>query len=665
MQDFSFDQAYLFNTGSDVMSYNLLGSHKVCAAETEGYSFSVWAPMARSVSIVGDFNFWDEKANPMVRMGDTGIFHGFVQGAEQWQRYKYSIVTSSGETVLKADPYAVHNETRPGTSSILYCLEDRFSWEDEKFTQNRDSKQQSKSANEKPLNIYEVHLGSWRQYPDGSFYNYQKLAQELAAYAGEMGYTHVELLPVMEHPLDDSWGYQVTGFFSPTSRFGTPYDFKYFVNYMHKHGIGVILDWVPGHFPKDSFGLARFDGSAVFEYADDRIGEHKEWGTNVFNYSRDEVRSFLISNAIYWIDIYHVDGIRVDAVSSMLYLNYCRTNYLRNVNGGVENLEAVSFLQRLNTTVSARYPGVMMIAEESTTWPKVTSPVADGGLGFTYKWNMGWMHDTLEYFSRDYIFRKWHQGQLSFSLVYAFTETFILPLSHDEIVHGKSSMIGKMPGDQWRKFASLRTLYAYMMAHPGGKLLFMGCEFGQFIEWRFKEPLEWFLLEYDHHRKLQQFVRILNHLYLDQKSLWEQNQNWDGFQWHSADDSENSIFIFSRISKGTDDPGSPQKRESILVVLNMTPNPKEQYRIGVQETGEYEVILDTDHEDYGGSGYLLRLCKEKEKIGAQILKNSKGESMKLPVFEVKQESWRGFPCSLNIPVPPLSALYLKKKYGDK
>jgi len=654
MQDFSFEQAFLFNTGSDIMSYNLLGSRKTGTAEMEGFSFSVWAPMARSVSIVGDFNGWDATRNPMERMGRTGIFHGTVPGAEQWQRYKYSIVTGDGETILKADPYAVHSETRPGTSSILYSLDDTFQWNDGMFLQNRDSRPQDDRSKETPLNIYEVHLGSWKQYPDGSFYNYKTLAHELSSYIKEMGYTHIELLPVMEHPLDDSWGYQVTGFFSPTSRFGTPYDFKYFVNHMHEQGIGIILDWVPGHFPKDAFGLARFDGSAAFEYADDRIGEHKEWGTYVFNYSKDEVRSFLLSNAVYWIENYHIDGIRVDAVSSMLYRNYCRTDYLLNVNGGVENLEAVSFLQQLNSTVSSRYPGVMMIAEESTTWPKVTASVGDGGLGFTHKWNMGWMHDTLEYFSRDYVFRKWHQSQLSFSLVYAFSENFILPLSHDEIVHGKSSMIAKMPGDDWRKFASLRTLYAYMMAHPGGKLLFMGSEFGQFIEWRFREPLEWFLLEYEHHRKLQSFVKTLNHLYLNQKALWEQNHGWEGFLWNSADDSENCVYIFSRIAK----PQDSKKGENILVVLNMTPDPKDEYRIGVPDEGDYEVILDTDHVDFGGSGYLLRSHKDGQENGRE--KGQEKGSLRLPAFRAKKDNWNGFPCSIRIPLPPLAALYLKR-----
>ncbi len=673
MQDFSFDQAFLFNTGSDFMSYNLLGSHKTCIGDAEGFSFSVWAPAAIAVSVVGDFNFWDASAYPMEKMGETGIFHTFVPSAEQWQRYKYSITTAKGEILLKADPFAVHSETRQGTSSILYNLDDGFLWSDRGLIGNRglvhynnpsSNKPQNIASNPeadrllnfigdpnsiKPLNIYEVHLGSWRQYPDGTFYNYKKMAHELAHYVKEMGYTHIELLPVMEHPLDDSWGYQVTGFYSPTSRFGTPYDFKYFVNHMHENGIGVILDWVPGHFPKDAFGLARFDGSALYEYADDRIGEHKEWGTNVFNYSRDEVRSFLISNAVYWIECYHIDGIRADAVSSMIYLNYGRTNFIRNAHGGVENLHAVSFLQQLNRIISEHY-GILMIAEESTAWQKVTAPAAEGGLGFTHKWNMGWMHDTLDYFSLDYADRKAHQSKLSFSMVYAFTENFILPLSHDEVVHGKSSIIGRMPGDHWRKFASIRTLYAYMMAHPGGKMLFMGNEFSPFIEWRFREPLEWFLLEYSHHAKLQQFVKALNHLYLAQNALWDQDRDWNGFQWHSADDAQNSMFVFSRIARANgiewdgeeDGKSGGGESERIVVVLNLTPEPKTSYPVGVMEAGEYETILNTDREEYGGSGYL-----------------SDPDS----VFTARSEMIGGFPFLLEVTIPPLSVLYLKRK-GD-
>ncbi len=632
MQKFSFDQAYLFNTGSDFMSYNLLGSHSIKIDGTDGYSFSVWAPTAKSVCVVGDFNYWDNSANILEKMGDTGIFYGFVLHASQWQRYKFGITSNSGSFFLKADPYAIHSETRNSTSSILYPHDDGFVWSDKKFIDIRVSRGIKPTFDDKPLNIYEVHLGSWKRYPDDSFYDYRKIAHELCEYVSDMGYTHIELLPVMEHPLDDSWGYQVTGFYSPTSRFGTPCDFKYFVDYMHNNGIGVILDWVPGHFPKDAFGLARFDGSAVYEYADDRVGEHKEWGTYVFNYSRAEVRSFLMSNAMYWAKEYHIDGIRVDAVSSMLYLNYGRTNYIRNIHGGVENLEAVSFLQQLNDVVLNNNPGFMMIAEESTAWAKVTASQNDGGLGFTHKWNMGWMHDTLDYFSKDYIYRKWHQSQISFSLVYAFSESFILPMSHDEIVHGKGSLINKMPGDEWRKFASLRTLYAYMIAHPGGKLIFMGSEFGQFIEWRFYEQLEWFMLANDMHKKLQNYVKELNHIYLSSKELWEQNGGWDGFSWHSADDSNNSIFIFSRHSKDC---------KSVIVVLNMSPNAIEKYKFGVSNEGHYKIILNSDDIEFGGSDYV-------------------SEIMKTNIYDsFKEINDGGFPYSLEIPVPPLAALYIK------
>lgn len=643
MKEFSFEQAYLFNTGSDIMSYNLLGSHKdVNDRNEEGYSFAVWAPEAGSVSVTGDFNLWNSGAAPMERMGNTGIFYTFIPGVKQWDRYKYAITDKNGNEFLKADPYAVHNETRPGTSSVCYDAEDGFLWNDRDFLAKRETKGGYESNGTGPLNIYEVHLGSWKRYPDGSFYNYKTLALELAEYVKEMGYTHVELLPVMEHPLDDSWGYQVTGFYSPTSRFGTPSDFKFFVDYMHRQEIGVILDWVPGHFPKDSFGLGRFDGTAEYEYADDRIGEHKEWGTFVFNYSKSEIRSFLISNAVYWIDLYHIDGIRVDAVSSMLYLNYGRTNYIHNRIGGIENLEAISFLQQLNAVIRNNYPGVIMAAEESTSWPKVTTPVSEGGLGFTHKWNMGWMHDTIEYFSRDYIHRKWHHDQLSFSMVYAFTENFILPLSHDEVVHGKASMIDKMPGDPWRKFASLRTLYAYMMAHPGGKLMFMGSEFGQFIEWRFYESLEWFMLDYEPHSKLQYFVKTLNHLYLMEKAFYDFNRSWDGFQWHSTNDSENSIYAFSRYS-GT--------HENILVILNLTPNPHENYCTGVPALSGYETILDTDAEEFGGSGYLLHHYPEPAGNPVQP-----GRICYYP----EQKEFGGFPYSIRLTIPPLSVLFLKK-----
>lgn len=664
MKAFSYDQAFLFNTGSDIMSYNLLGAHPVnneSEGAEEGCIFSVWAPAARSVSVVGDFNNWDKTSNVMERMSETGIFSTTVSSARKWDKYKFHITTADGRELYKADPYAFHSGTRPETSSIIYPIEDGYQWNDSSFIVQRDYRNngdnnlsgdpcnQNRLMADTPLNIYEVHLGSWRKHANGAFMNYRDIAVQLADYLVTMGYTHAELLPVMEHPLDDSWGYQVTGFYSPTSRFGSPSDFKFFVDHLHAKGIKVILDWVPGHFPKDDFALARYDGSALFEYADDRVGEHKEWGTLVFNYARDEVRSFLASNAIYWISVFHIDGIRVDAVSSMLYLNYNRTNFIANKYGSFENLEAVSFLQQLNDTVRCKFPGVMMIAEESTAWAKVTAPTSEGGLGFSHKWNMGWMHDTLEYTSRDYIYRKWHHSQLTFSMLYAFSEKFILPLSHDEIVHGKKSLIDKMPGDYWKKFASLRSLFGYMMGQPGGKLTFMGGEFGQFLEWRFYEQLEWNLLEFDMHAKLLEYVKTINHLYLDHKSLWENNINWEGFQWNNANDAQNSVYSFSR--KSADD-------EEILIILNMLPTPVFEYRIGVNHCSSYELILDSDAEKFGGSGYIHNMCHYNHNPDKADKKSCNNDGN--TIFNSNGDGLDGFPCSITLPIPPLCALYLRQ-----
>lgn len=589
----------------------------------------MWAPEASSVSVAGDFNDWDTESDRLERMGDTGIFHGRIEGAGKWDNYKFWIRDSNGNCRFKADPYAFHSETRPGTSSKLYPLDDHYVWSDGDHLAAR-----SEAKEKRPLNIYEVHLGSWKRNSDGEFLNYRTIAHKLSEYVIEMGYTHVELLPVMEHPLDDSWGYQVTGFFSPTSRFGTPEDFRYFVDHMHSAGIGVILDWVPGHFPKDDFALGRFDGSALFEYADDRLGEHKEWGTYVFNFSRGEVRSFLLSNAVYWIKEFHADGLRVDAVSSMLYLNYGRQEHVFNRYGGIENLEAVSFLQELNRTIHSRFPGVIMIAEESTAWPKVTSS-DDDGLGFDYKWNMGWMHDTLDYFGRDYIYRRWHHSQLSFSLMYAFSEHFILPLSHDETVHGKRSMIDRMQGDIWNKFASLRTLYGYMTAHPGAKLSFMGNEFGQFIEWRFYEQLEWFMLDHENHKALHRYVKALNRFYLDNQELWISDSGWEGFRWNSVNDSDNCIYIMTRLSP---------EGGNILVVLNMTPSPFRGYRTGVLPGNDYKIVLDSDDVSFGGSGYLGSPGKEK-------------------CYKYEKIRCNDFEGSVVLDIPPNSALFLKAVKG--
>ncbi|MDD4326771.1 MAG: 1,4-alpha-glucan branching protein GlgB [Eubacteriales bacterium] len=626
MRHFSYDQAYLFNTGNDLMSYNLLGSHYFCDSGLEGYTFCVWAPEADSVSVVGDFNGWDTESNRLEAMGDTGLFWGQVIGAAKWDNYKYCIKDKEGNQIFKADPYAFHSETRPGNCSKLYPLNDRFEWTDDEYISNR-----SRYGTIGPINIYEVHLGSWKKSSDGDFLNYRTIAHKLAEYILDMRYTHVELMPVMEHPLDDSWGYQVTGFYSPTSRFGTPEDFKYFVDHMHSKGIGVILDWVPGHFPKDDFALGRFDGSAVYEYADDRLGEHKEWGTYVFNYARAEVRSFLLSNAFFWIKEFHADGLRVDAVSSMIYLNYGRENHVFNRHGGVENLEAISFIQTMNDSVHKYYPGVIMIAEESTAWPRVTGASDQDGLRFDYKWNMGWMHDTIDYFNRDYIYRRWHHSQLSFSLIYAFSENFILPLSHDEVVHGKRSMIDKMPGDNWRKFASLRTLYAYMIAHPGCKLTFMGNEFGQFIEWRFYEQLEWFLLEYPNHKTLQKYVSELNKFYLNNRALWDSDNGWDGFKWNTVNDADNCVYAFSRVSGSGDE---------ILVVLNMTPSAFNNYKIGVRRCKGYLTVLNSDMPEYGGSGFPGNLPDET-------------------FYAYDDVGYNDHEGSIVVDIPPNSALYLK------
>ncbi len=588
----SMNQAYLFNQGHDHMSYNLLGAFPTTDPDNQpGYSFAVWAPAAAAVSVVGSFNFWKPNVHQLEKLGDTGIWTCFVVDARQWDRYKYAIQTPDGVEIWKADPYARHMETRPDTASILYDPRD-FTWQDDKWRAVRQAGQDSY-----PLNIYEVHLGSWRRHADRNFMNYRELATELGAYLVDMGYNAVELMPVMEHPLDASWGYQVTGYYSVTSRFGTPADFKFMINHFHQLGLMVILDWVPAHFPKDAHALARFDGTALYEHGDPRRGELREWGTYAFDFGKCEVRSFLISNAWFWLDEFHIDGLRVDAVSSMIYADYGRTDFLPNSRGGRENLDAIGFLQQLNQLIRDKLPDRLMIAEESTAWPKVTGPVEDGGLGFTHKWNMGWMHDTLDYLKCDFVYRTWHREQLSFSMTYAFSERYILPLSHDEVVHGKLSLIDRMPGDLWRKFAGLRALYLYQMCHPGGKLQFMGSEFGQFIEWRFDEQLEWFLLEFDQHRLLRDFVRELNHFYLKTPALWQQDESWDGFRWLVVDDAPKSVFAFNRIAQGG---------QSVTIVLNLTPDPVPNYRIGVSTAGRYAAVLNSDDMCFGGSGFPLR-----------------------------------------------------------
>lgn len=622
------DQAYLFNTGKDYKSYNFLGSRPFTNENGEkGFLFRVWAPRARSISVVGDFNDWDTNAYYMYRIGDSGIWEAQIVGAKQWDRYKYHVVGSDGSEVNKIDPYARHCETRPADASILYDPND-YEWKDQQYVAARVD-----ACAPRPISIYEVHLGSWKRHEDGNFMNYREIAKDLAKYCKKMGYTHVELMPILEHPLDDSWGYQVICYYAVTSRFGTPADFKYFVDHLHKNGIGIILDWVPAHFPKNQEGLVKFDGEACYEYKDPRIGEHKEWGTFVFDYSKAEVQSFLISNAVFWIEEFHLDGIRMDAVSSMLYRDYGRTDYIPNIYGGTDNLEAIDFIRNLNTIMRENYPYVMMIAEESTAWPKVSHPVNDGGLGFTHKWNMGWMHDTLDYFQTDSYAREWHHDQFCFSMMYAFSENFILSLSHDEVVHGKKSLIDKMPGDNWRKFANLRLMYMYMMAHPGAKLNFMGSEFGQFIEWRFYEQLEWFMLQYESHKLLQDFVADLNHFYIKNPQMWQDDHSWGGFEWVDASDVKNNVFIFKR--KGV------AGQEDIYVALNMVPVPLENYNIGVTEKGKYKILMNTDEMKYGGSGYP---------DGA----DDKG------IFRTKDEGWNGKPYHISVNLPPLGGIYFKR-----
>ncbi|MBR5479589.1 MAG: 1,4-alpha-glucan branching protein GlgB [Clostridia bacterium] len=582
-----------FYAGDNYSVYNNLGSH----FEDGGVRFTLWAPNAKWVSVVGDFNEWNQSANSMSR-NDVGIWETFIPNLRVYDAYKYAICGEDGEVHLKADPYAYHCETRPGTASKLYDI-NGYEWGDGNWIKYK----KKHMPYNRPMNIYEVQLASWRLHEDGNPYTYRELAHELVEYVKEMGYTHIELLPITEFPYDGSWGYQVSGYFAPTSRFGTPHDLMYFVDMCHQNGIGVIVDWVPAHFPKDEHGLYRFDGSWLYEYTDPLKREHKGWGTHVFDYGRHEIRSFLISSATFWIDKYHFDGIRVDAVASMLYLDYDRDEWRPNCYGGHENLEAISFLRELNSAVLSKFPETLMIAEESTAWPMVTKPPYDGGLGFNFKWNMGWMNDTLSYFSTDPYFRSGCHNKLTFSLTYAFSENFVLPFSHDEVVHGKCSLIEKQPGEYLQKFAGLRAMIGYMMMHPGKKLNFMGSEFGQFIEWDYKKQLDWFLLEYDMHKKHHTFIKELNGFYLSNSQLWQIEDSWDGFRWLLPDENDRNILAFVRRNK---------KGETLVVICNFSPVKWEAATIPVLSSGNYVPVFTTEEERFGGAGHNLQVVSSSK-----------------------------------------------------
>ena len=611
---------YLFHEGRHFHSYRFLGAHCRQIDGESGVQFTLWAPNATEVRVTGDFNAWQD--GPWLeRIGSMGLWTIFVPLVAQESLYKYEIHTTDGRVLVKADPYAVAAELRPGTASRITTLEG-YEWQDAAW------RQKQAAGYDRPMVIYEVHAGSWRRNSDGSFFTYRQLASELIPYVVEMGYTHIELLPLAEHPLDASWGYQAVGYYATTSRYGSPQDFMYFVDCCHQQGIGVILDWAPSHFCKDDHGLRLFDGTPLYEHWKTDRAENYGWGTLNFDFTVPEVRSFLISNAMFWLDLFHIDGLRVDAVANMLYLDYGKKpgEWTPNQYGGRENVEAIGFIRHLNEAIFAEYPQALVAAEESTSWPLVTRPTYVGGLGFNYKWNMGWMNDSLRYIALDPIHRQWEHHLLTFSLMYAFSENFMLPLSHDEVVHGKKSMLDKMPGDYWQKFANLRAFYGYWMAHPGKKLLFMGGEFGQFIEWNENQALDWHLLEYEKHQQMQHYVKNLNHLYCQLDPLWQQDCNWDGFQWIDCHDYSQSILSFLR----KDDKGN-----FVAVICNFTPVVRYEYRLGVPLPGKYKEILNSDDAQWGGSG-----------------QNNEG-------LVAYQEEWHSQPYSLKLKLPPLATVYLQ------
>nr|5GR1_A Chain A, 1,4-alpha-glucan branching enzyme GlgB [Crocosphaera subtropica ATCC 51142]5GR6_A Chain A, 1,4-alpha-glucan branching enzyme GlgB [Crocosphaera subtropica ATCC 51142] len=641
------EDIYLFSEGNHHRIYEKLGAHVGEINGVKGVYFAVWAPNARNVSVIGDFNNWDGREHQMRKRNYT-IWELFVPEIGSGTVYKYEIKNSEGHIYEKSDPYGFYREVRPNTASIVVDIDNIYQWHDEEWLEKRRNSDPLKQ----PVSVYEVHLGSWLHgssaekmpllngeadpvivsewNPGARFLSYYELAEKLIPYVKDMGYTHIELLPIAEHPFDGSWGYQVTGFYSPTSRFGRPEDFMYFVDKCHENGIGVILDWVPGHFPKDSHGLAYFDGTHLYEHADPRIGEHKEWGTLVFNYGRHEVRNFLVANVLFWFDKYHVDGIRVDAVASMLYRNYLRKEgeWIANEYGGDEHIEAVSFIREVNTLLFEYFPGILSIAEESTEWEKVSRPVAAGGLGFNLKWDMGWMHDMLDYFNIDPYFRQYHQNNVTFSMLYYYNENFMLALSHDEIVHGKSNMLGKMPGDEWQKYANVRALFTYMYTHPGKKTMFMSMEFGQWSEWNVWGDLEWHLLQYEPHQQLKQFFTDLNALYQQEPALYTHDFEYHGFEWIDCNDNTHSVVSFLRRS---DDPN-----DSLVVVCNFTPQPHSHYRIGVPEAGYYVELFNSDAKQYGGSN----------------MGNLGGKW-------ADEWSFHNKPYSLDLCLPPLAVLILK------